>query len=99
VQLLKRSRCFQSSANMTCTTCHDVHTVQRDAAAFSPRCLSCHQPKNCGEYPKLGEQIARDCVNCHMPLQESKVLFSNTGGKKIVPMVRNHRIAVYAESQ
>jgi Cytochrome c554 and c-prime len=97
IQLLKRSRCFQSSANMTCTTCHDVHTVQRDAAAFSPRCLSCHQPQQCGEYPKMGEQISRDCVNCHMPLQESKVLFSNTNGKKIVPLVRNHRIAIYPD--
>jgi hypothetical protein len=95
IQLLKRSRCFQSSKTMTCTTCHDVHTVQRDAASFSPQCLSCHEPKQCGEYPKLGEQIAKDCVNCHMPLQESKVLFSNTGGKKIVPTVRNHRIAIY----
>jgi hypothetical protein len=99
VQLLKRSRCFQSNSNMTCSTCHDVHTVQRDAAAFSPRCLSCHQPQQCGEYPKMGEQIAKDCVNCHMPLQESKVLFSNTNGKKIVPMVRNHRIAIYPESR
>jgi hypothetical protein len=95
VQLLKRSKCFQSTATMTCSTCHDVHAPQEDAAAFSPHCLTCHQPKQCGEYPKLGEQIVRNCIDCHMPLQESQVLFSNTNGKRLVPKVRNHRIAIY----
>jgi hypothetical protein len=95
VQLLKRSKCFQSTSTLTCSTCHDVHEPQEDAAAFSSRCLTCHQPKQCGEYPKLGQQIVRNCIDCHMPLQESRVLFSNTNGKKLVPKVRNHRIAIY----
>lgn len=34
VQLLKRSRCYQSS-NMTCSTCHNVHQEQHDVAALS----------------------------------------------------------------
>lgn len=34
VELLEKSRCFQSLA-MTCTTCHDVHTPQHDVALFS----------------------------------------------------------------
>jgi hypothetical protein len=96
VQLLKRSKCFQSTTTLTCTTCHNVHTVQRDAAAFSSHCLGCHQPKQCGEYAKLGEQIVRNCIDCHMPLQNSSVLFSNTNGKKLTPKVRNHRIGIYA---
>jgi len=96
VQLLKRSKCFQSTISMTCSTCHDAHKPQLDAAAFSPHCLSCHQAKQCGEYAKMGDQIVRNCIDCHMPLQESRVLFSNTGGKKLTPMVRNHRIAIYA---
>jgi hypothetical protein len=95
VQLLGRSKCFQSTT-LTCTTCHDVHKPQNDAAAFSPRCLSCHQPSQCGEYAKMGDQIIRNCIDCHMPLQDSRVLFSNTGGKKLTPKVRNHRIAIYA---
>jgi hypothetical protein len=95
VQLLGRSKCFQSTT-MTCTTCHDVHKPQNDAAAFSPRCLSCHQPSQCGEYAKMGDQMIRNCIDCHMPLQDSRVLFSNTGGKKLTPKVRNHRIAIYA---
>ena len=69
---------------MTCSTCHDVHKPQVDAAAFSPHCLTCHQPKQCGEYAKLGEQIVnRNCIDCHMPLQEShSALFK-------LPMERN----------
>jgi Cytochrome c554 and c-prime len=95
VQLLKRSKCFQSTTTLTCTTCHDVHKSQIDAAAFSPRCLTCHEPRECGEYSKAGEQIVGKCVDCHMPLQESRVLFSNTNGKKLMPKVRNHQIAIY----
>jgi hypothetical protein len=95
VQLMRRSKCFQSTTTMTCSTCHDVHKPQLDAAAFSPHCLSCHQATQCGEYARMGEQIVRNCIDCHMPLQESRVLFSNTGGKKLTPMVRNHRIAIY----
>jgi hypothetical protein len=95
MQLLRQSRCFQSSA-MTCTTCHDVHTRQRDAASFSFHCLSCHKAADCGEFHKLGQQIASNCVDCHMPLQDSELLFSDTNGQKIKPKVRNHRIAIYA---
>jgi hypothetical protein len=96
VQLLKRSKCYRSTTTLTCTTCHDVHKTQLDAAAFSPRCLSCHEPKQCGQFAKEGEQIVGKCVDCHMPLQESRVLFSNTNGKKLMPKVRNHQIAIYA---
>jgi len=98
VQLLQRSRCFQSTNTMTCTTCHDVHATQRDAAAFSSHCLTCHEPKQCGEYAKLGDKISSNCIDCHMPLQESKVLFSNTNGKHLQPKVRNHRIAIYKDT-
>ena len=96
VQMLERSKCFQSTKTLTCTTCHDVHKPQVDAAAFSPRCLTCHQIKQCGEYAKLGEQGIRNCIDCHMPLQESRVLFSNSNGKKLMPKVRNHQIAIYS---
>jgi len=96
VQLLRRSKCFQSTTTLTCSTCHDVHTPQEDPAAFSSHCLSCHQPRQCGQYAKMGDQIARNCIDCHMPLQDSVVLFSNTNGKKLTPKVRSHRIGIYA---
>ncbi|HEY3974644.1 MAG TPA: multiheme c-type cytochrome [Candidatus Sulfotelmatobacter sp.] len=94
IQLLKKSRCFQSS-QMTCTTCHNVHERQRDAPSFSVHCLSCHKVEACGRYPKLGAAIANNCVDCHMPLQESELLVSDTNGRKLKPRVRNHRIAIY----
>jgi hypothetical protein len=99
LQMLRRSKCFQSSSTMTCSTCHDVHTPQEDAAGFSPHCLTCHQPKQCGQFSKQGERIVNRCIDCHMPLQESQVLFSTTNGKRLLPKVRSHQIGIYASEQ
>jgi hypothetical protein len=99
VELLRQSRCFRSSTNLTCTTCHDVHKNQRNAADFSSACLTCHQAKQCGEYSKIGEKISANCIDCHMPLQESKVLFVRANGKTLYPQVRNHVIAIYPEKK
>ena len=96
VQMLRRSKCFQSTTTLTCTTCHDVHKKPDDAAAFTRFCLTCHQPRQCGEWRRLGDEIAANCVDCHMPLQQSQVLFSNSNGKKLTPEVRNHQIGIYA---
>jgi len=97
VQLLSKSKCFRATKTLTCSTCHDVHAAQRDAAAFSPRCLTCHLVKQCGEFAKLGAEKIQNCIDCHMPLQESRALFSHTNGKTVRPKVRNHRIAIYAD--
>jgi hypothetical protein len=94
VQLLEKSRCFRSS-QMTCTTCHNVHQPQRDAAGFSEHCLTCHKAEACGEYREMGKALANNCVDCHMPLQESETLVSDTNGRKLKPRVRNHRIGIY----
>jgi hypothetical protein len=98
IQLLRRSRCYQSSETMTCNTCHDVHQPQRDAAAFVSRCLTCHQVTSCRQFPKLGHAIATGCVDCHMPLQQTEKIISSLNGKKVQPKVRNHQIAIYPES-
>ena len=97
VQLLRRSLCFQKSA-MTCTTCHNVHQTQREAVAFSPVCLSCHQPKQCGKFSTLGPKIAGNCVDCHMPLKQSTMLTSDTNDRTLQLPVRDHRIAIYADA-
>jgi hypothetical protein len=97
VQLLKESKCYQSSS-MSCTTCHNPHKTQRDAASYSPTCLSCHKPQDCGEHAKMGDKIANDCVDCHMPLQESEALTSETNGKEIKLLIRNHHIAIYSDT-
>jgi Cytochrome c554 and c-prime len=95
VVLLAKSRCFQSSSNMSCATCHDVHEPERNLATFSQRCLTCHKIETCGVYPKLGPEIASNCIDCHMPNQESKVVFLDVNGKKINPQFRTHWIKVY----
>jgi hypothetical protein len=97
VALLQRSRCYQSSANFGCSTCHDVHQRQRDAAAFSARCLECHAAESCGKYRKLKEKIVSGCVGCHMPVQASNLIISNSNGKQTRAMVRSHWIKIYGD--
>jgi len=99
VELLRQSRCFQLTKTLTCTTCHDVHKTQRNAADFSSVCLSCHQAQQCGEFSRVGKELAGNCVDCHMPLQESKVLFVRANGKTLHPQVRNHTIGIYSATK
>jgi hypothetical protein len=94
VQLLESSRCYLSS-QMTCVTCHNVHTVQRDTASYSHYCLDCHQAKQCGKFATMGEAITKNCVDCHMPLKKSNALFSSANQQTLQLPVRTHRIAVY----
>ncbi|HEY3580886.1 MAG TPA: multiheme c-type cytochrome, partial [Pyrinomonadaceae bacterium] len=94
LELLERSKCFQSS-NMTCSTCHDVHQPQRDPAYFSDKCLQCHKVQSCGLFPKRGRALVGKCVDCHLPNQDSNVIFSSHDRVRIVPKVRNHWIKIY----
>jgi Cytochrome c554 and c-prime len=94
VLALRRSKCFESS-QMTCSTCHNTHKPQRDAASFSANCISCHSIKACGKFAEMGEKIRDRCVDCHMPLQKSQVLYSDSVGQHIEPLIRNHKIAIY----
>jgi hypothetical protein len=98
VALLERSRCYQSSPNMTCTTCHDVHASERPAASYSEKCVTCHQPDKCGMYRTLGNKIAANCVDCHMPVEESSALVTDVEEQRIGAKVRNHWIKIYPKS-
>jgi hypothetical protein len=93
-ELLARSACFQKSP-MTCATCHDVHSTQRDVAALSGRCLSCHQPQSCGLFPQQHNALVGRCVDCHMPQLRSNVIVSSHDGGQERPLVRTHWIRVY----
>lgn len=99
VALLQKSRCFQVSAAMTCSTCHDVHEPQRDAAAYSRHCAECHKPADCGAYRKAGAKIAAGCIDCHMPLQQSKAIVTASNGKQVRAKVRSHWIRVYPDER
>lgn len=96
VTLLERSRCYTAS-NMTCSTCHDVHIPQRNPAAFSKQCLTCHKTQSCKLFPKSGDRIVGKCVDCHMPLQSSNLIVSSHEDKKLREQVRTHWIKVYPE--
>ena len=96
--LLEKSRCFQSSGTMVCTTCHDEHAPERTTASYSSRCLTCHQPEKCGMYPKIGPKIVNNCVDCHMPVQKSNLIVSDVNGMDMRAQVRNHWIKVYRDA-
>jgi Cytochrome c554 and c-prime len=95
VGLLEKSRCYVSSPNMSCSTCHDVHQPERAAAAYSDRCLSCHRVESCGMAKTMGHKIAENCIDCHMPVESTNAIASETAGQVIRPKMRNHWIKVY----
>ncbi len=96
VELLERSRCYQQS-DLTCLTCHDVHSVQHDLAAFSERCLSCHKPET-AMFPQRSHQTDSNCIACHMPLEETNLIVFDQNGKRARPKIRNHWIKIYRET-
>ena len=64
---LRKSECFLKS-EMTCTTCHNPHGVERGQAAsahFSNVCKTCHAGEALTRIPD--HAAAADCQSCHMP--------------------------------
>lgn len=98
VALLERSPCYQASATMTCATCHNVHETHRDAASFSGKCPTCHKTEDCGMFRRLGVKIDRGCVECHMPVQQSKAIVTDLNGKRVAARVRTHWIKAYPDA-
>lgn len=96
VALLKQSRCYASST-MTCLTCHDVHAPQHSLPDFSQRCLSCHKPDS-ATFAKAGHPVSANCIDCHMPRQETNLIVFDSKGRKEKPLIRNHWIKVYSDS-
>lgn len=95
---LSLSRCF-SETEMTCTDCHDPHQNERgNSALFSRRCLECHQSEHCGMQAQLGASISDNCIDCHMPKQESEEMFLRTSSGREFPKLRDHHIRVDQEA-
>ncbi|WP_263367053.1 tetratricopeptide repeat protein [Edaphobacter bradus] len=72
-EALLRSACRRAvGARMTCTTCHDPHSLPPAAervAYFRARCLQCHTAPGFdakGHHPEKP-----DCVACHMPTRDT----------------------------
>jgi len=71
---LENSRCWgKGDARLSCVACHDPHRpLEREAAAYDVRCLSCHVnvqgAKTTADHPGAACPVARkECVSCHMP--------------------------------
>ena len=96
VGLLQRSKCYRSAAQMSCSTCHDVHTTGQSLESYSQKCLTCHNWQSCGMSGKMGQRIMKECINCHMPIEETNVIVSQTAGQVVHAKMRNHWIKVYA---
>jgi hypothetical protein len=98
VGLLQRSKCYLSSPQMSCSTCHKVHGAEQPAETYSAKCLSCHKWQSCGMSAKMGHKIVNDCINCHMPVEQTIVITSQTAGQVVHAKMRNHWIKVYPRS-
>jgi nitrate/TMAO reductase-like tetraheme cytochrome c subunit len=103
LQLLQLSKCYQQS-NLTCGSCHNAHVPEPNPATLVTKCMQCHQ--NSMHAVKLMEAnntikeagvLSTNCIDCHMPLQSSKDIYSNGGTvqKDINYFLRTHRIAIY----
>jgi len=91
VGLLRQSQCYRNSPGMSCSTCHNIHRVERDLLAMSARCSACHAaPRH-----KRTVQADKNCIDCHMPQQESKAITFRTSGSQLAQQYRTHKIAIY----
>ncbi len=98
VGLLERSRCFRESPAMTCSTCHDTHAPERAAASYAERCLGCHAWQSCKVARKMGPHSQGQCIDCHMPVEQTNVIISRTQGKELHAHMRNHWIRIYSQT-
>lgn len=95
IGLLRRTKCFQASPAMTCSTCHDVHGQERDLVPLAQKCLSCHQTSRHPNRAAIGDRMVPSCINCHMPDQPSSALRINTPTGHFAPSYRSHAIGIY----
>lgn len=92
---LRKSKCYQSSDTMSCATCHNPHRNERDRPdIFSNRCQKCHQPEACGQFSTLGQKIATNCIDCHMPKKMNKSITFDSDDADAFNQVRDHFIRI-----
>jgi hypothetical protein len=97
VGLLQRSKCYRSSEQMSCSTCHDVHARREPVAYYAQKCLGCHTWQKCGVAAKMGHTIVDKCIDCHMPLEQTSAIASETAAQVVHATMRNHWIKVYPD--
>ncbi len=72
VEQMHRSRCYQRSETLTCTSCHNPHgepQAQERVEYYRAACLECHAAEKCkvDAQRRQRESPDNDCVHCHMP--------------------------------
>jgi hypothetical protein len=103
VGLLKASKCFIQSKNMTCSSCHNPHENQRgQLELLSKKCINCHNTtasKFKTQTHQGLQQIEVNCIDCHMPEQTSKSIAVFLEGQEtpVASKLRTHHIAVYSK--
>lgn len=70
IEQMKRSRCYQESESMTCTTCHDPHgrpPKETKVDYFRQKCLNCHEDGcHLEDSARLAQNAEDNCIACHM---------------------------------
>ena len=66
------SKCYRSSGNLRCITCHDPHVASSapdSVAHYRSQCLRCHGQQGCKLEPakRLATSPPDNCLTCHMP--------------------------------
>lgn len=97
IGLLRRSKCFRSSATMSCSTCHDVHRPQRDLVQLASKCLACHNASQHKMAAKIGTRMITSCIDCHMPNERSNAIQINTPTQQSSLSFRSHAISIYPD--
>lgn len=99
--LLAQSKCFKMSTALTCNTCHNTHEQEKGKLAlFSSRCITCHDGGHqpiCKMTATLGNTISTNCIDCHMPEKQSRMLTVKLEGEvdNKASTLRSHIIAIY----
>ena len=97
--LLISSKCYIKSANMDCSSCHDVHTNQyKNPKLFSSKCITCHTAVQHSSVVAANvPSLADNCIDCHMPVLASKKIQLNVkSGQELLPdYLRTHYISIY----
>lgn len=98
--LLQASKCFQLSKTMTCVTCHDAHKNETgNIELFSQRCMNCHTEQHKTIAGISNNNLIKNCIDCHMPLQTSRSISFLLQGKTepVNAMMRTHFITIYKD--
>ncbi len=102
--LLSKSKCFTATASLTCLSCHSPHDNERgNLTLFSQRCMSCHNQEH-GTFCKIKSVnsafISSNCIDCHMPAEESKLIVMNItdSTKTAAALLRTHYITIYPDA-